>query len=112
MPFDPERMQFADPAGDSFLAINISALSPTLIESEPFGHRRGSFTGAIRDRKGWLEACPPTGSVFLDELGELDLAIQVKLRRVIETRRNLCARVACQEEFQISTSRSRKRRSR
>ena len=53
-------------------AINIAALSPTLIESELFGHRRGSFTGAIGDRKGWLEACPPSGSVFLDELGEMD----------------------------------------
>jgi hypothetical protein len=60
---------------------------PTLIESELFGYRRGSFTGAIGDRKGWLEACPPSGSVFLDELGEMDLSIQVKLLRVIETRR-------------------------
>ncbi len=87
VPFDAERMEFADAAGESFLAINIAALSPTLIESELFGHRRGSFTGAIGDRKGWLEACPPSGSVFLDELGELDLAIQVKLLRVMETRR-------------------------
>lgn len=87
VPFDAERMEFADAPGDSFLAINIAALSPTLIESELFGHRRGSFTGAISDRKGWLEACPPSGSVFLDELGEMDLAIQVKLLRVIETRR-------------------------
>ena len=52
-------MEFADAPGESFLAINIAALSPTLIESELFGHRRGSFTGAIGDRKGWLEACPP-----------------------------------------------------
>jgi transcriptional regulator with PAS, ATPase and Fis domain len=87
VPFDPARMEFADAQGESFLPINIAALSPTLIESELFGHRRGSFTGAIGDRKGWLEACAPTGSVFLDELGELDLAIQVKLLRVIETRR-------------------------
>jgi transcriptional regulator with AAA-type ATPase domain len=87
VPFDPERMEFADAPGESFLPINIAALSPTLIESELFGHRRGSFTGAIGDRKGWLEACPPTGSVFLDEMGEMDLAIQVKLLRVIETRR-------------------------
>ena len=86
VPFDPERMEFADAPGESFLPINIAALSPTLIESELFGHRRGSFTGAVGDRKGWLEACPPSGSVFLDELGEMDLAIQVKLLRVIETR--------------------------
>jgi transcriptional regulator with PAS, ATPase and Fis domain len=70
----------------SFFPINVSALSPTLVESELFGHRRGSFTGAIGDRKGWLETCPALGSVFLDELGDLDPAIQVKLLRVIETR--------------------------
>src|SRR5271170_1491941 len=86
VPFDPERMEFADAPGESFLPINIAALSPALIESELFGHRRGSFTGAIGDRKGWLETCPATGSVFLDELGDLDLTIQVKLLRVIETR--------------------------
>jgi transcriptional regulator with PAS, ATPase and Fis domain len=51
-----------------------------------FGHRRGAFTGALADRKGWLEMCSPAGSVFLDELGDLDSSIQVKLLRVIETR--------------------------
>ena len=56
------------------------------MESELFGHRRGAFTGAVADRKGWLETCPASGSVFLDELGDLDPAIQVKLLRVIETR--------------------------
>jgi transcriptional regulator with PAS, ATPase and Fis domain len=87
VPFDAARMEFADAPGESFLPINIAALSPTLIESELFGHRRGSFTGAVGDRKGWLESCPATGSVFLDELGEMDLSLQVKLLRVIETRR-------------------------
>ncbi len=88
--FDPARYTFpeADHSGDTALIpINLAALSPTLIESELFGHRRGSFTGAAVDRKGWLDACPATGSIFLDELGELDLAIQVKLLRVLETRR-------------------------
>lgn len=85
IPFDERKLAFV---GDSalFFPINISALSPTLVESELFGHRRGSFTGAIGDRKGWLETCPQLGSVFLDELGDLDPAIQVKLLRVIETR--------------------------
>ncbi len=87
VPFDPERMVFADAPKDSFFPINLAALSPTLIESELFGHRRGAFTGAIGDRKGWLEACPPAGTVFLDELGEMEMSIQVKLLRVIETRR-------------------------
>ena len=86
VPFDDRTLTFSDDDAVSFFPINISALSPTLVESELFGHRRGSFTGAIGDRKGWLEACPALGSVFLDELGDLDPAIQVKLLRVIETR--------------------------
>jgi DNA-binding NtrC family response regulator len=86
VPFDEQRLAFANDDGDSFFPINISALSPTLVESELFGHRRGAFTGAVADRKGWLETCPESGSVFLDELGDLDPAIQVKLLRVIETR--------------------------
>jgi len=85
--FDPVRFRFPEPQGESFVAINLAALSPALIESELFGHRRGSFTGAIGDRRGWLEACPATGSVFLDELGEMELSLQVKLLRVIETRK-------------------------
>ncbi len=85
--FDAQHCRFSESAAETFVAVNLAALSPALIESELFGHRRGSFTGAIGDRKGWLESCPPTGSVFLDELGELELSIQVKLLRVIETRR-------------------------
>jgi transcriptional regulator with AAA-type ATPase domain len=86
VPFDADRLAFPGEEAAAFLPINISALSPTLVESELFGHRRGAFTGAIADRTGWLESCPELGSVFLDELGDLDPAIQVKLLRVIETR--------------------------
>src|SRR5260370_742497 len=86
VPFDERRLEFAGDEAASFFPINISALSPTLVESELFGHRRGSFTGAIADRKGWLETRPALGSVFFDELGDLDPTIQVKLLRVIETR--------------------------
>jgi transcriptional regulator with AAA-type ATPase domain len=87
VPFDPNSMRFEEAQAESFLPMNLAALSPALIESELFGHKRGSFTGAIGDRQGWLETCPATGSVFLDELGEMELSIQVKLLRVIETRR-------------------------
>jgi len=86
VPFDASRLVFEHDPEHDFLPINIAALPATLIESELFGHRRGAFTGALEDRKGWLEVCPPSGSVFLDELGDLELALQVKLLRVIETR--------------------------
>jgi Sigma-54 interaction domain len=86
IPFDPDRQAFAEDFAGSFYALNLSALSPTLIESELFGHRRGAFTGALQDRNGWFEVCPPLGTVFLDEIGEVDTAIQVKLLRVLQTR--------------------------
>lgn len=84
--FDSQRECFAGQPQEGFIPINLSALSPTLIESELFGHCRGAFTGATSDRSGWLETCPPFGAVFLDEIGELDLAIQVKLLRVVQSR--------------------------
>jgi transcriptional regulator with AAA-type ATPase domain len=86
VPFDPQRMTFVEEFSTAFHAFNLSALPPTLIESELFGHRRGAFTGALKDRRGWLEICPRWGTVFLDEIGDLDLAIQVKLLRVVQTR--------------------------
>jgi DNA-binding NtrC family response regulator len=86
VPFDDRKLAFDAGDEQAFFPINISSLSPTLVESELFGHRRGAFTGAIADRKGWLETCSESGSVFLDELGDLDPEIQVKLLRVIETR--------------------------
>ena len=84
--FDERKHVFQGANASAYHPVNLSALSPTLIESELFGHKRGSFTGAVRDRKGWLELCPDTGAVFLDEIGDLETAIQVKLLRVIETR--------------------------
>ena len=84
--FDERKLVFQGSNASAFHPVNLSALSPTLIESELFGHRRGSFTGAVRDRKGWLEICPESGAVFLDEIGDLETEIQVKLLRVIETR--------------------------
>ena len=86
IPFDHKTKTFAASANQHFLPLNLSALTPTLIESELFGHRKGSFTGAVSDRAGWLESCGPHGCVFLDEIGELDLELQVKLLRVLQAR--------------------------
>ena len=84
--FKPELKRFENTEKEPFYAVNLSALSATLIESELFGHCKGSFSGAVGDRIGWLEACGQNGTVFLDEIGELDLSIQVKLLRVLQTR--------------------------
>ncbi len=86
IPFDAQTGAFAEPAAGAFFPLNLAALSAILIESELFGHRRGAFTGALEDRKGWFEVCPALGTVFLDEIGEVDAAIQVKLLRVLQTR--------------------------
>ena len=86
VPFDPETGKWATPLDGLFISLNLSALSPTLIESELFGHAKGAFTGACEDRTGWLQVCPSHGAVFLDEIGELDPGIQVKLLRVVQDR--------------------------
>src|SRR5262249_48603935 len=67
-----------------FLAINCGAVSPNLIESELFGHERGSFTGAGQRHRGHFER-PSGGTLFLDEVAEMPLELQVKLLRVLET---------------------------
>jgi DNA-binding NtrC family response regulator len=67
-----------------FLPLNCGAISPTLIESELFGHERGSFTGAARRHKGYFERAH-TGTLFLDEITEMPIELQVKLLRVLET---------------------------
>src|SRR5262249_22224029 len=81
--FNPKTRTFPI---NSFHGLNLSAFAPTVIESELFGHVKGAFTGAVRDRKGWLEQCGSFGAVFLDEIGDLDSAIQVKLLRVLQQR--------------------------
>jgi two-component system response regulator AtoC len=67
-----------------FVAVNCGAISPHLIESEVFGHERGSFTGAERQHPGFFEQATG-GTLFLDEVTEMPLALQVKLLRVLET---------------------------
>jgi transcriptional regulator with GAF, ATPase, and Fis domain len=80
-----EIVQRGARADKPFVVVDCGAISPNLVESELFGHVRGSFTGADRDRIGAFEAADG-GTVFLDEIGELPLAVQPKLLRALEQR--------------------------
>lgn len=70
---------------ENFVAINCSAFSKELLESEIFGHKAGAFTGAVKDKKGLIEEADK-GTFFLDEIGEMPLALQAKLLRVLEAK--------------------------
>ena len=87
IPFDPKKKAFEIDFMAAFNPVNLSALPSLLIEAEMFGHVKGAFANAVRDRIGRLEACPQRGAVFLDEIGELTAEIQVKMLRVLQTRR-------------------------
>jgi DNA-binding NtrC family response regulator len=71
-------------AGKSFIALNCGAFTKDLLESELFGHKAGSFTGAVKDKKGLIEEANG-GTLFLDEIGEMPFELQSKLLRVLET---------------------------
>jgi len=83
-----------------FVAINCSAIPETLLESELFGHEKGSFTGAHVQRKGRIEAASG-GTLFLDEVGEIPLQLQVKLLRFLQEQR--IERVGGRLEIQVDT---------
>src|SRR5438046_3275636 len=83
---------------EPFVALNCAAVSPQLIESELFGHERGSFTGAARTHKGCFER-GEGGTLFLDEISEMPIELQVRLLRVLET--GVVARVGGESEFKV-----------
>ena len=71
-------------ARQNFVAVNCSSFSKELLESEMFGHKAGSFTGALKDKKGLFEEAN-NGTIFLDEIGEMAFELQAKLLRILET---------------------------
>jgi hypothetical protein len=86
IPFDPAGNCFKESFTRNFIPLNLSQYSESLIESELFGHRRGAFTGAVEHHDGVFSRCTPHGSIFLDEIGDLSVPIQIKLLQVLQDR--------------------------
>ncbi len=89
IPYDEKKGCFAVSFLKSFIALNLSQLSENLIEAELFGYEQGAFTGAVKNYKGIFARCSPYGSIFLDEIGEVSIPIQIKLLQVLHER-NFC----------------------
>ena len=71
--------------GGDLINVNCAAIPSGIIESELFGHKKGAFTGANENRKGYFEAANK-GTIFLDEIGELNLQVQAKLLRILQNK--------------------------
>lgn len=86
IPFDMKTGCFTESFTQSFVSLNLSQFPETLMESELFGHKKGSFTGAVDDFKGVFQRCSSHGAIFLDEIGEVSDPVQVKLLQVLQDR--------------------------
>lgn len=86
IPFNPNTQKFKESFTRAFVRINLSQYPESLIESELFGHRKGSFTGAIENHDGIFSKCSPYGAIFLDEIGDVSIPVQIKLLQVLQER--------------------------
>jgi len=86
IPFEPKTARFAESFTRNFIAINLSQFPENLIESELFGHKKGAFTGAVDNHQGILARCVPHGAIFLDEIGDVTVPVQIKLLKVLQER--------------------------
>ncbi|MFK7989941.1 MAG: sigma-54-dependent transcriptional regulator [Sandaracinaceae bacterium] len=86
IPFDERLGVFATSFTELFVPINLSQFPESLIESELFGHKKGAFTGAVDSHQGVFDRCSPHGAIFLDEIGEVSIPVQIKLLRVLQER--------------------------
>jgi DNA-binding NtrC family response regulator len=86
IPFDEKKGAFAESFTRSFTSLNLSQFPEALIESELFGHRKGSFTGATESHEGIFSRCSPNGAIFLDEIGDASVPVQIKLLHVLQER--------------------------
>lgn len=87
IPYDPKSGRFKYSFTATFIATNLSQFPESLIESELFGHRKGAFTGAIDNHVGVFGRCSPHGALFLDEIGDVSVPVQIKLLNVLQERR-------------------------
>ena len=90
IPFDEKKGAFARSFTEAFVQVNLSQYAETLLESALFGHTKGAFTGAVSQHEGVFALCGEHGSIFLDEIGDVSTAIQIKLLKVLEER-EFCA---------------------
>jgi DNA-binding NtrC family response regulator len=86
IPYNEKKRYFEESFTRAFVSLNLSQHPESLIESELFGHRKGAFTGAVKNYRGIFNRCSPFGAILLDEIGEVSPPVQIKLLQVLQER--------------------------